>query len=244
MLLAAAAGHRVILVCATDGSVGEVDEDFLLAGETLAERRAQELIEAGRILGVHRLDQLGYKDSGMMGTHTNADPGCFWQADVEEAAARLAAILIEERVDVLTCYDSHGGYGHPDHIQVHRVGHRASHLAGVGRVYESTMNRTEVVRLMNAAAQGGVDIGDTPDAAQQEGFGTPEDELTTAVDVSSVLEAKRQVMAVHASQIGEESIFLSLPDDLFKDAFGTEWFIRTDTIPVGLETDLFEGLAT
>ncbi len=77
-----------------------------------------------------RVEFLGYGDSGMMGTPTNDAPESFWQADIEEAAERLAKILREESADVLTIYDDHGLYGHPDHIQVHRVGHRAAELAG------------------------------------------------------------------------------------------------------------------
>lgn len=95
----------------------------------MAERRVGELAESARILGVARLELLGYRDSGMAGTPANEDPACFWQAPVEEAAARLARILAEERADVLTVYDEHGTYGHPDHVHVHRVGVRAAELA-------------------------------------------------------------------------------------------------------------------
>ena len=96
---------------------------FLDDGETLAERRVQETHDAAaKVLGVDRVEFLGYVDSGMVDTPENDLPGSFWTADVEEAAERLAAILAEEDADVLTFYDDHGGYGHPDHIQVHRVG--------------------------------------------------------------------------------------------------------------------------
>ena len=90
------------------------------------------------MLGVARVEFLGYVDSGMVDTDTNGASGSFWSADVEEAAERLAAILREEDAEVLTCYDRIGGYGHPDHIQVHRVGRRAGELAGTPRVYEAT----------------------------------------------------------------------------------------------------------
>src|SRR5438067_8395709 len=92
-------------------------------------------------------DLLGYVDSGMMGTPENDVPGSFWQADVDEAAERLAAILREERADVLLTYDDHGNYGHPDHIKVHTVGVRAAELAGTADVYEATMNRDETRRM-------------------------------------------------------------------------------------------------
>ena len=97
---------------------------------------------------VYHCHILGHEDSGMMGEATNDNPAGFWQADLDEAADRLAAILTEVGADVLTTYDDHGGYGHPDHIQVHRVGARAAERAGVTQVFESTMNREYILRLM------------------------------------------------------------------------------------------------
>ncbi|MGH9181720.1 MAG: PIG-L family deacetylase, partial [Acidimicrobiales bacterium] len=114
---AVAEGHRAVVVLATRGELGEVAEGVLSAGETLADRRELEAAASARVLGVHRVEFLGYRDSGMMGTPGNDDPDCFWRADLEEAAGRLAAILIEEAAEVLTVYDDHGLYGHPDHIQ-------------------------------------------------------------------------------------------------------------------------------
>lgn len=127
---AAAAGHRVVLVFATRGEHGEVADGFLDDEEHLAQRREKEAHASAEVLGAHRVAFLGYHDSGMMGTPENHHPGAFWQADLDEAAERLAAILEEERAEVLTVYDSDGGYGHPDHIQVHRVGVRAGALVG------------------------------------------------------------------------------------------------------------------
>src|SRR4051812_10191170 len=114
---ASADGHRVVLVVATNGDFGEVPED-LAEGETPVDRRRKELARSAEMLGVHRVEWLGYKDSGMTGWEQNADPASFLQADVDAAAARLAAILREENADVLTTYDWHGNYGHPDHIKV------------------------------------------------------------------------------------------------------------------------------
>ena len=116
MAKAAAEGHRVVLVVATRGEEGEVAPGVLGPGEPLGERRVAEVTAATAILGVHRLEFLGYRDSGMMGTPANDDPAAFWQADVDEAAGRLAALLDEERAAAVTTYDDHGVYGHPDHI--------------------------------------------------------------------------------------------------------------------------------
>jgi LmbE family N-acetylglucosaminyl deacetylase len=233
MAKAAAAGHRVVLVTATSGECGEVADGVLDPGETLGERRQKELAEAAEILGVARVEILGYRDSGMIGTPENEDAGCFWQTPVDEAAARLARILAEERPDALTVYDEHGNYGHPDHIQVHRVGVRAAEMARVERVYEATLNRDEFRRLMARATELGLpdaaDLPDMEDVGDQ--MGLPEELLTTAVDVSSQLEVKRRAMAAHASQIDENSFFLTMPPVAFAAAFGTEWYRRRGAPP-------------
>jgi LmbE family N-acetylglucosaminyl deacetylase len=240
LAMAAEAGHRVVLVTATAGEVGEVPDGFLAPGETLGERRQKELAEAAAILGVARLEILGYRDSGMIGTKANQDPTCFWQTPVDEAAARLARILAEERPDAFTIYDEHGNYGHPDHIQVHRVGVRAAEMAGVERVYESTLNRDHLRRLLAQAADYDFgDLGELPDVSTiDDQMGLPEEVLTTAIDVSSHLDAKRRAMAAHASQIAENSFFLAMPEAAFAAAFGTEWY-RHRGVPPGIrETEI------
>jgi LmbE family N-acetylglucosaminyl deacetylase len=240
MAMAAAAGHRVILVTATAGECGEVPDGFLAPDESLGERRQRELAEAAAILGVARVEILGYRDSGMIGTKENEDPNCFWQTPVDEAAARLARILAEERPDVFTIYDEHGNYGHPDHIQVHRVGVRAAEMAAVGRVYESTMNRDHFLRLMEQGRELGLGegLGDLPDMEAIGELGLPEEQLTTAVDVTAHLETKRRAMAAHGSQIAENSFFLAMPPAAFAAAFGTEWFRRRGAPPGISETEI------
>ena len=241
MAKAAAAGHRVVLVLATCGELGEVADGFLDDGEHLAQRRVAEVERAAEILGVARVVYLGYHDSGMAGEDTNHDDHAFARADVDEDAARLAELLREERADVLTVYDDHGGYGHPDHIQVHRVGIRAAELAGTPRVYQSTMNRDFIRGLMERAADELPDTPDAPDAAQMDDFGSPEAIITTTVDVRDFIEQKRAAMAAHETQIPADSFFLSLPPDAFKEAFGHEWFIRHDA-PDAREDWIFDGL--
>src|SRR5437016_10244296 len=127
---AADAGHRVVIVWATRGEHGEYPKGFLADGEELWPHRVEEAARATAILGAARTEFLGYRDSGMMGTAENDAPESFWQADVEEAGRRLAAILDDEHADVLTIYDENGVYGHPDHIQIYRVGLRGAELAG------------------------------------------------------------------------------------------------------------------
>ena len=235
MRAAADAGHRVVLVVATRGEHGEIVPGVLTDGETLAERRVRETHDAAAVLGIARVEFLGYVDSGMVDTETNGAPGSFWSANVEEAAERLAAILREEDAEVLTCYDRIGGYGHPDHIQVHRVGRRAGELAGTPRVYEATSNRDQFRKMMAMAQE----AGEEGPELDPEAFGSPESELTTRVDVTPWLDAKRAAMRAHRSQIADDSFFLNLDDDRFALAFGTEWFIRLDGDPARREDTLF-----
>ncbi|EWC62193.1 N-acetyl-1-D-myo-inosityl-2-amino-2-deoxy-alpha- D-glucopyranoside deacetylase MshB [Actinokineospora spheciospongiae] len=240
MRKAADEGHRVVLVVATRGEVGEVPDGFLGSGEELWERRVRETHAAAEVLGAARVEFLGYVDSGMMGEPTNDAPGTFWTASVEEAAERLAVILREESADVLTIYDDNGGYGHPDHIQVHRVGQRAAELAGTARVFQATMNADHMRAGMAAAKAAGDLTFDVPD--EDFDMGKPASVITAAVDVTAYLDVKRKAMRAHASQIAEDSFFLAMPDEGFAHAFGTEWFIREGQGPGITETDLMAGL--
>lgn len=219
----AAAGHRVVLVCATRGEHGEVDPDFNLDGQTLGERRTDELKASAQVLGVSRLEFLGYVDSGMMGTSTNEAPDCFWQADVEAAAQRLAGVLDEEAASVLVVYDDHGGYGHPDHIQVHRVGVRAGEMAGTPGVYEATIDRDRVAAMIKMGRENGFDVPDLDDEAN---FGMPASAITTRIDVSDQTAVKRQAMRCHRSQIADNTFWLTMPDEQFNMAFSEEQYIH------------------
>jgi LmbE family N-acetylglucosaminyl deacetylase len=227
-----------VLVVATKGENGEVPEGFLDPGEELWQRRVKETEASAAILGVERVEFLGYIDSGMIDTAENDKAGSFWTADIDEAAGRLANILREERADVVTIYDSHGGYGHPDHIQVHRVGQRAAELAGTPKVYQATINRDHLLRGMRERASMMPEGSEMPDFESAPEFGSPEAVITGAVDVTEFLDHKRRAMQAHASQIGEQSFFLQMPPEAFAFGFGTEWFIRDGQGPGITESEL------
>ena len=232
----AAEGHRVVLVTATRGELGEVPDGVLAPGESLAERRAVELAAACAVLGVARHEYLGYRDSGMAGEATNDDPGSFWQADIDEAAARLAALLDDEHADVFVTYDENGGYGHPDHIQVHRVGLRGAELAGTARVFMATINRDYLLSLAERADEIGMPM---PDEQQNllEHLGVRGERVTTEVDVSAFLDRKRRAMEVHASQISDTSFFLTMAPEAFALVWGQEWYIRVGSTPAAIKED-------
>ena len=155
-----------MLVCCTGGEEGDLNNSALAepgqpfhgldadaAKQLLATLRPHELAESARIIGFSAVEMLGYRDSGMAGEPTNDAPDCFARADEAEAAVRLAGILTDERADVLVIYDDHGGYGHPDHIQVHRVGVRAAELAGTPHVYEATIDRDHLIDVIRKTAR-------------------------------------------------------------------------------------------
>lgn len=222
-------GHRVVVVYATNGDHGEPAAD-LAPGETVVDRRRTEAEGSARALGTARIAWLGYSDSGMTGWEQNHDPANFHQADLEQAAHRLADILDEEGAAALITYDWHGGYGHPDHVKAHHVGHRAAELAARRPVlFESTMNRDEMRRYREAVVARGEDPGEMdPDQPMDDGnpFGTPEHELHWRLDVSQFLAQKRAAMQAHSSQTSDIGMMLGLPPEVFAAWFGTEWLIE------------------
>lgn len=239
MVTAAAEGHRVVLVCATRGEVGEPQDGVLDPGEELWERRMVELAASASILGADEPRWLGYHDSGMIGEDTNDAPGSFWTADLDEATSRLSNILTEVDADVLTIYDDHGGYGHPDHIMVHKVGLAAAAVAGVEHVYEATMNRTEMKAMFEARADLFEDDNEEEgDRIDVDSMGTPAADISYRVDVGDRVDKKREAMIAHRSQIGPDSMFLTMPDDVFAMAFGSEWFNVPGTKDTGGPTDV------
>lgn len=226
---AADEGHRVVIVTCTNGDHGSSPDD-LAEDESLVARRRRETERSIGILGAHRLVWLDYADSGMTGWSQNSAPGAFCAAPVEEAAERLAAVLREEQADIVVVYDWHGGYGHPDHIQVHRVGHRAADLAGTPRRLESTFNRDAWRRQAQALRAADPQAADEWDIDQPGDDGNPmgssEDEITLAVDVRPYVVRKQAALAAHASQPDDAGQMAAMAPELFAEAFGTEWFIE------------------
>ncbi len=237
MRLAADAGHRVVLVVATDGAAGQVPDGLLRPGENLAVRRRDEVERSAAVLGADRVVHLGYGDSGMAGEPTPASTNPFRLADLDEATGRFAKVLAEEQPDVVTVYDPNGGYGHPDHIQVHEVGVRAAQQLGLESVYESSINRDHMRALMSMVAQQSTEFAefDLPDL---DNIGLPASAFTTTVDVAAAMAAKRAAMLIHETQIGDFGPMLGMEVDQLTAAFGTEWFRRWRADPGLVERSL------
>lgn len=258
---ASAAGHRTSVVTCTGGEMGEIVGDGMDPDEIrprLHEVRAAELAKALEILGVTDARSLGYRDSGMMGEPSNDDPACFWQADLHEAVGRLVAHIREFRPAVLATYDAFGGYGHPDHIQAHRVAVLAAEAAGeamlypeagpawrVPKVYQAVMAKQAVFdvsrKLTGLGLESPFPVVDHPADMP---VGADASVITAQVDVRAHLDAKTDGLLAHTSQIAPDSFFVTFPADLRGDMFGVEAYVRqrSDVQVPFHESDLFTGL--
>jgi N-acetyl-1-D-myo-inositol-2-amino-2-deoxy-alpha-D-glucopyranoside deacetylase len=263
----AAEGTAVTLVTCTLGELGEVIPPELaqLAWDReggLGRYRIGELAGACAALGVTDHRFLGgagrWRDSGMMGTPANDWPGSFWQADVDAAAHALLAVITEVRPQVMVTYDDNGFYGHPDHVQAHRVAWRAFGLADglVSKFYATAIPKSVLAQAMAVLADddrpGGTELGGT-DFSRVESvdalpFGTDDDKVTTRIDATDYLDAKLAAMRAHASQIAVDSPFFALSDMVGQRALGTEYYTLvagpqpTGHGPGEFEPDLFAGL--
>jgi N-acetyl-1-D-myo-inositol-2-amino-2-deoxy-alpha-D-glucopyranoside deacetylase len=266
----AAEGVHVTLVTCTRGEEGEilVDEHAHRAAhhdDTLGEHREIELANAMAELGVtdHRfLGHAGkYRDSGMMGTPDNDDPDCFWRADLLAAASDLVEVIREVRPQVLVTYDDFGGYGHPDHIQAHRVATYAASLAAASSFRADLGAAWEIPKIYWTAfpkgfVRQGIEAlkaaGDTSDFTLMDPDDLPfacDDELvTTTVHAEDYAEAKMAAMRAHVTQISVEDGFFALSNNLGARAMGVEFYrlvrgtAAGDTDAEGRETDLFAGV--
>ncbi|TDH48311.1 PIG-L family deacetylase [Mycobacterium eburneum] len=231
---AAAAGHRVVIVTATDGHMDDGDTPH----------RLDELRSSARILGAHRVECLGYADSGY-GPEFYPDPPKrvrFGRADREEAAQRLAAILRDEDADLLLSYQPNGGYGHRDHVQVHHVGKRAAEIAATPRLLEATMPRellcriADLARLLRLPAPYERDVARTAYA--------PRATITHRINVFRYARQKRDAFAAHRSQITGPAarlfgLLLRLPPQVFGVVFAREWFVDPTARPGTVHRDIF-----
>src|ERR1700730_16374385 len=235
MMKAKAHGHRVVLVTATRGEAGEIyNMDEEASRPHLGDIRTAELKAAGEILGVDRIEFLGYRDSGMVDTPDNKDPHSFHQARLEEAAAKLAALMRDERPDVVVTYAEDGVYGHPDHIKAHFVTNAALDLLeregwSPRKLYYTAIPRSAMEAFM---------------APMPEQAGTPDELITTRVDVGDLVDQKRKAFAAHVTQNDPNSWFATMADQMYRLAFGTEHFVLARGKPGSAlpETDLFAGV--
>jgi N-acetyl-1-D-myo-inositol-2-amino-2-deoxy-alpha-D-glucopyranoside deacetylase len=268
-----AAEHALVtLVTCTLGEEGEVlvpELEHLAAArdDELGWHRVNELAAACEALGVEDHRFLGgpgrWRDSGMMGLDTNDRPDCFWQADLDEATLELVRVIREVRPQVVVTYDENGGYGHPDHIQAHRVTVRAFDAAGDPSYHPEAGEPWQAAKLYytaiaKSALQAGIDAfrehGDQTGfaegvtSADELPMGVPDEQITTEIDGADHFDAKIAAMRAHATQIAVGGMFYALADRVGQKNFATEQYVlvRGDRGPgdgpAGREDDLFAGV--
>ncbi|MFI7303374.1 N-acetyl-1-D-myo-inositol-2-amino-2-deoxy-alpha-D-glucopyranoside deacetylase [Micromonospora aurantiaca] len=259
----AATGAHVTLVTCTLGEEGEIHVPALAQlgaaeADQLGGYRIGELAAACAALGVTDHRFLGgagrYRDSGMMGMATNEHPRAFWQADLDTAAGYLVEVIREVRPQVLVTYDPDGFYGHPDHIQAHRVAMRAVELAaaeGIApvKVYWTAMPRS----VLDAGLETFTESSDNPfagiESADELPFGTPDAEIAARIDGTDQHAAKEAAMRAHATQIPANSWLYSIAGNFGGEFMGVEYFTLAvgekgpGAGPYGWEDDLFAGIA-
>ena len=261
MAKAIAEGHRVVLVTCTDGALGEIvvpERDTPEEHRRLAATRALELEGAMAELGVTEWENLGYRDSDMMGRAGNLDPRSFWQADLDEAIGRLVWLVRRYRPHVLTTYNDFGGYGHPDHIRTHLVAVRAYDRAGDPTAYPEQLERDpdlapwRPLKLYEQAIPASVRLAmrdrlrelgrswfnepgpDSTDEERAEYEATmarilvPDELVTTRVDVGAHLDAKFAAMRRHVTQLSPDFPFLAISVDEWRNLAPFEAFVLRD----------------
>ncbi|GAA3770075.1 N-acetyl-1-D-myo-inositol-2-amino-2-deoxy-alpha-D-glucopyranoside deacetylase [Micromonospora maritima] len=258
----AAAGAHVTLVTCTLGEEGEIhvpELTQLCAAEAdqLGGYRIGELAAACAALGVTDHRFLGgagrYRDSGMMGLATNDHPRAFWRADLDEAARHLLEVIREVRPQVVITYDPNGFYGHPDHIQAHRVAMRGVELAAAegiapDKVYWTAMPRS----VLDAGLEAFTESSDNPfagiDDVDELPFGTPDAQIAARIDATEQHAGKEAAMRAHATQIPANSWLYSIAGNFGAEFMGVEYFTLAvgakgpGAGPYGWEDDLFAGL--
>lgn len=256
----ASEGVDVTLVCATRGEAGEIAPGVDATPENLGTVREEELKCAAEKIGVNNLYFLSWRDSGMMGTHENNNPNCFWQANPFEVTEKLVRIIRRHQPQVLVTFDPNGGYGHPDHIKIHQAALMAYFVAGdarvfpdqitkealdpwsVSKLYWGAFPRSRFQKYADMAKQAGIDLG----VPMQEFLkrAQSDDVITTRIDVAPYVDLKLNALFCHASQMNPNSIFNKIPMDIRKEGLKVETLIRAESriVVESEETDLFTGI--
>jgi N-acetyl-1-D-myo-inositol-2-amino-2-deoxy-alpha-D-glucopyranoside deacetylase len=260
MALYASLGVKVTLITCTRGEEGEVlvPELAQLASthtDSLGDHRVVELARAMQALGIEDHRFLGegkklFRDSGMMGTEQNENLNTFWQADLEMAADLLVEVIDEVKPHVLVTYDEIGGYGHPDHIQAHRVAMRASEKAKwqIEKIYWNTLPKSVIAEGIEKLKGTGTDFFGA-ESADDVPFAADDSLVTTVIDGNKFVEAKMEAMKAHRTQIALDGPFFALSNNLGLQVWGNEYYrlIKGNKAEPfnldGRETDLFSGIS-
>ena len=260
MAMYAALGADVTLVTCTRGEEGEVlveehSHKAATQDDLLGDHRVLELADAMKELGVKDFRFLGapdtkYRDSGMIGTEPNERKDCFWQADFDIATGHLIRVIEEVRPHILITYDEFGGYGHPDHIQAHRVAMAAAEKSEwkIPKIYWNVMPRSVIQEGIDKMKELGSDFFGA-ESADDLPFAKDDSFVTTLIDGNPYVDAKMAAMRAHATQIAVDGPFFALSNNLGLQVWGHEYYtlVRGEKSEPfdsnGRESDLFSGIA-
>ena len=250
-------GARLTLVCATNGEVGEISDPALATPETLGRVRQEELRQAMAITGIEDLRFLHYRDSGMVGTADNQHPNALMQAAPDRVINHLVSIIRDVRPNIVITHDTTGGYGHPDHKTMCQHATAAFKLAGdpgaypeliasgqqawaPSCLYHVCFPRSTFRRMWQEMRAMGIS---PPFASEEfEVLGTPDDEVTTVIDVTSDVETKIASLACHRTQITANGPFSQLPREMLHDIMRTEYFSLISPQETGRDVDVLATL--
>ncbi|MEP7287031.1 MAG: PIG-L family deacetylase [Chloroflexota bacterium] len=249
-------GMRVGLLCATRGEVGEIADPSLATPETLGQVREQELRTAMNILGVPNVYFLDYRDSGMDGTSENKDPRAFINADETEAVGKIVKVIRSFKPTVIVTFDVTGGYGHPDHIAIHRWTTKAFHAANdptlypeagaafaPSRLFYASIPRSARIRMAKIFDEMGIHSVFKNLPADK--FGLPDELITNRVNVKQYVALKKQSLSAHKTQLDPNGIFAKLPEETWDQWRSVETFAFAEGVPLPPDAapdDLFAGL--
>ena len=255
------AGADVTLVCATRGEAGEIAPGVAATPQNLGQVREEELRCAAEKIGINNLYFLDYRDSGMIGTPENNDPRCLWQANLMEVTEKLVRIVRRHKPHVMLTFDPQGGYGHPDHMKIHQAAMMAYFIAGDARIfpeqvsqeglsawtplklYWGAFSRGTFQKYAEMAEEAGVEISEP--MRQFLKRGTPDEAITTRVDVAKFVDLKLNALYCHASQMDPNSMWSKIPERIRKEGMKVETLIRAESrvAPIqGIEDDVFVGI--
>ena len=253
----ASAGVKTTLVCATRGEAGEIAEGVDATPETLGAVREGELRCAAETMGVAELIFLDYRDSGMAGSPENAHPAAFVNAPAEEVVPQLVRIIRQVRPEIVVTFEPNGGYGHPDHIAIHKHTVAAFHAAAdasrypeagpawqAARLYFTAILRSFFTRMWDQLGALGMDMSQFAWLEDGGDHGWPDEAVTAVIDVSATVDAKWSALNCHRTQFGPGNLFRRLPEPLVKRGMSVEHFALAWPEPApGLRLpDLFADL--
>lgn len=262
-------GVRTVLITSTHGEAGDIFDPSMTEEERtytfahMGEVREKELAAAVAALGITEQCYLGFRDSGMVGTADNDNPASYYRATFDEAVKRLVKYIREFKPQVIVTYDPWGGYGHPDHVQSHRVTAIAFDAAAdkrfypelglepwqASKLYYTAFSRNMFKRTAEIMREKNIDGPWNNPQMDTDEWGVPDEFITTNFDVSDYVAQKKAAVKAHRTQMAPDNFMLVVPDELAGQVLGTESFILARTAngvskpPAGQrENDLFDGL--